>query len=251
MENEEQDNKPPPWLSRLRHLPAGLKLRSGAGSIPAWADYLLGFFSEVFPNRNVNASDVRFELTTSVPQESRSRVRRHGLHGALGNGARRGEESGGCARICFLWHVLWWGERGKSDCGREERYPDDSRGESFANSPESIVCLRNGVLLSREGASEGSWPPSLIYPIKLNLERIVAVAAERLVTLEKQKLCRCLTEDTLTVNFEAKGTLSVVFGVVLCDMYANQELAEVQFMYGKADGNAVLARRLYQERYPD
>ncbi|KAJ4441376.1 hypothetical protein ANN_11231 [Periplaneta americana] len=29
--------------------PAGLKLRSGAGSIPAWADYLVVFF-EVFPN---------------------------------------------------------------------------------------------------------------------------------------------------------------------------------------------------------
>ncbi|KAJ4451102.1 hypothetical protein ANN_02541 [Periplaneta americana] len=33
-------------------------------------------------------------------------------------------------------------------------------------------------------------------------------------------------------------------------MYSNQELAEIHFMYGKADGNAALARRLYQERYP-
>ncbi|KAJ4427033.1 hypothetical protein ANN_26832 [Periplaneta americana] len=32
-------------------------------------------------------------------------------------------------------------------------------------------------------------------------------------------------------------------------MYSNQELAEIHFMYGKADGNAALARRLYQ-RYP-
>ncbi|KAJ4435690.1 hypothetical protein ANN_18306 [Periplaneta americana] len=47
--------EPLAWLSRLRHLPAGLKLRSGAGSIPAWADYLVGFFSEVFSNRKVNA----------------------------------------------------------------------------------------------------------------------------------------------------------------------------------------------------
>ncbi|KAJ4444320.1 hypothetical protein ANN_06112 [Periplaneta americana] len=38
--------------------------------------------------------------------------------------------------------------------------------------------------------------------------------------------------------------------VRLCDMYSNQELAEIHFMYGKADGNAALARRLYQERYP-
>ncbi|KAJ4432368.1 hypothetical protein ANN_20987 [Periplaneta americana] len=27
-------------------------------------------------------------------------------------------------------------------------------------------------------------------------------------------------------------------GVRLCDMYSNQELAEIHFMYGKADGNA-------------
>ncbi|KAJ4447049.1 hypothetical protein ANN_09038 [Periplaneta americana] len=33
-------------------------------------------------------------------------------------------------------------------------------------------------------------------------------------------------------------------------MYSNQELAEIHFMYGKADGNAALALRLYQERYP-
>ncbi|KAJ4434672.1 hypothetical protein ANN_23240 [Periplaneta americana] len=59
---------------------------------------------------------------------------------------------------------------------------------------------------------------------------------------------KILTEETLTVNSEAKGSLSVVFGTVLCDIYSNQELAEVHFMYGKADGSAVLARRLYQER---
>ncbi|KAJ4447989.1 hypothetical protein ANN_09999 [Periplaneta americana] len=32
--------------------------------------------------------------------------------------------------------------------------------------------------------------------------------------------------------------------------YSNQELAEIHFMNGKADGNAALALRLYQERYP-
>ncbi|KAJ4443586.1 hypothetical protein ANN_05260 [Periplaneta americana] len=35
--------------TRLRRLPAGLKLRSGAGSIPAWADYLVGFFPRFSP----------------------------------------------------------------------------------------------------------------------------------------------------------------------------------------------------------
>ncbi|KAJ4451428.1 hypothetical protein ANN_02890 [Periplaneta americana] len=50
-------------------------------------------------------SDVRFELTTSVPQESRPRVSRHRLHGALRDGARRREErerayaARECARI--------------------------------------------------------------------------------------------------------------------------------------------------------
>ncbi|KAJ4440508.1 hypothetical protein ANN_08649 [Periplaneta americana] len=33
-------------------------------------------------------------------------------------------------------------------------------------------------------------------------------------------------------------------------MYSNQDLAQIHFMYGKADGNAALARRLYQKRYP-
>ncbi|KAJ4451902.1 hypothetical protein ANN_03380 [Periplaneta americana] len=43
-EGDERDvllaGKPPAWLSRLRYLPVGLKLGSGAGSIPAWADCL-------------------------------------------------------------------------------------------------------------------------------------------------------------------------------------------------------------------
>jgi hypothetical protein len=33
-------------------------------------------------------------------------------------------------------------------------------------------------------------------------------------------------------------------------MYSNHELADMHFMYGLADGNAVVARRLYQESYP-
>ncbi|KAJ4442594.1 hypothetical protein ANN_04182 [Periplaneta americana] len=41
--------KPPAWLSRLRSLPADLKLRLGAGSIPAWADYPVGFFPRFSP----------------------------------------------------------------------------------------------------------------------------------------------------------------------------------------------------------
>ncbi|KAJ4440689.1 hypothetical protein ANN_08837 [Periplaneta americana] len=51
-------------------------------------------------------------------------------------------------------------------------------------------------------------------------------------------------------SFRGEGYIQCYVGVRLCDMYSNQELAEIHFMYGKADGNAALARRLYQERYP-
>ncbi|KAJ4449827.1 hypothetical protein ANN_01233 [Periplaneta americana] len=51
-------------------------------------------------------------------------------------------------------------------------------------------------------------------------------------------------------SFRGEGYIQCCVGVRLCDMYSNQELAEIHFMYGKADDNAALARRLYQERYP-
>ncbi|KAJ4452008.1 hypothetical protein ANN_03521 [Periplaneta americana] len=51
-------------------------------------------------------------------------------------------------------------------------------------------------------------------------------------------------------SFRGEGYIQCCVGVRLCDMYSNQELAEIRFMYGKADGNAAVARRLYQERYP-
>ncbi|KAJ4430419.1 hypothetical protein ANN_22635 [Periplaneta americana] len=51
-------------------------------------------------------------------------------------------------------------------------------------------------------------------------------------------------------SFRGEGYIQCCVGVRLCDMYSNQELAEIHFMYGKVDGNAALARRLYQERYP-
>ncbi|KAJ4429247.1 hypothetical protein ANN_26250 [Periplaneta americana] len=49
-------------------------------------------------------------------------------------------------------------------------------------------------------------------------------------------------------SFRGEGYIQCCVGVRLCDMYSNQELAEIHFMYGKADGNAALARRLYQDR---
>ncbi|KAJ4427702.1 hypothetical protein ANN_25354 [Periplaneta americana] len=51
-------------------------------------------------------------------------------------------------------------------------------------------------------------------------------------------------------SFRGEGYIQYCVGVRLCDMYSNQELAEIHFMYGKADGNAALARRLHQETYP-
>ncbi|KAJ4426274.1 hypothetical protein ANN_27086 [Periplaneta americana] len=51
-------------------------------------------------------------------------------------------------------------------------------------------------------------------------------------------------------SFRGEGYIQCCVGVRLCDMYSNQELAEIHFMYGKADGNTALARRLYLERYP-
>ncbi|KAJ4432656.1 hypothetical protein ANN_21279 [Periplaneta americana] len=51
-------------------------------------------------------------------------------------------------------------------------------------------------------------------------------------------------------SFRGESYIQCCVGVRLCDMYSNQEQAEIHFMYGKADGNAALARRLYQERYP-
>ncbi|KAJ4447860.1 hypothetical protein ANN_09869 [Periplaneta americana] len=49
-------------------------------------------------------------------------------------------------------------------------------------------------------------------------------------------------------SFRGEGYIQCCVGVRLCDMYSNQELAEIHFMYGRADGNAALARRLYPQR---
>ncbi|KAJ4450077.1 hypothetical protein ANN_01484 [Periplaneta americana] len=51
-------------------------------------------------------------------------------------------------------------------------------------------------------------------------------------------------------SFRGKGYIQCCVGVRLCDMYSNQELAEIHFMYGKADGNAALARRFVPGEVP-
>ncbi|KAJ4431597.1 hypothetical protein ANN_20196 [Periplaneta americana] len=43
-------------------------------------------------------------------------------------------------------------------------------------------------------------------------------------------------------SFRGEGYIQCCVGDRLCDMYSNQEMAEIHFMYGKADGIAALAR---------
>jgi hypothetical protein len=45
--------------------------------------------------------------------------------------------------------------------------------------------------------------------------------------------------------------VSVWWLQVVETMYSNHVLADTHFTYGLADGSAVVARRLYQERYPE
>ncbi|KAJ4433228.1 hypothetical protein ANN_15486 [Periplaneta americana] len=60
------------------------------------------------------------ETRSRLPQESRLRVSRHGLHGALGDGARRGEERGG-------YDTLFRGREGKvKQLVTEEKDPEKS-----------------------------------------------------------------------------------------------------------------------------
>ncbi|KAJ4426844.1 hypothetical protein ANN_26643 [Periplaneta americana] len=63
---------------KLRRLPADPELRSGTDSIPAWADYLVGFFSEVFPNRKTNVRHAHGKLNcvdaASVPLHTKARM---------------------------------------------------------------------------------------------------------------------------------------------------------------------------------
>ncbi|KAJ4442110.1 hypothetical protein ANN_11976 [Periplaneta americana] len=116
--------------------------------------------------------------------------------------------------------------------------------------------------------------PADCYEIKLKtsvMSRLLEMKYELVIVLpEKPNAPRTLTGPYLEISmawtrslpsketlrghsdssFRGEGYIQCCVGVRLCDMYSNQELAEIHFMYGKADGNAALARRLYQERYP-
>ncbi|KAJ4443007.1 hypothetical protein ANN_04656 [Periplaneta americana] len=87
-----------------------------------------------------NESDVRFELTTSVPQESRSR----GLHGALMDGtADRGERAYAAREIA---RAAAYGVKGERTF---PTLPEARRSGKIANSNSTRVCVRNCVSIRR------------------------------------------------------------------------------------------------------
>ncbi|KAJ4442666.1 hypothetical protein ANN_04255 [Periplaneta americana] len=99
---------------------------------------------------------------------------------------------------------------------------------------------------------------SVNLPQKGRLRRVLeteaAVSNAMTASLKKSHGRSLPSKETLRghsdSSFRGEGYIQCCVGVRLCDMYSNQELAEIHFMYGKADGNAALARCLYQERYP-
>ncbi|KAJ4434019.1 hypothetical protein ANN_16338 [Periplaneta americana] len=105
--------------------------------------HILMFEEYLFELTITDVSDVRFELTTSVPQESRSR----GLHGALMDGAAERGERAYAARE--------WRESARaSGAGREERALDFS-GVPSLETPRLVcrsstrVCVRICVSIRR------------------------------------------------------------------------------------------------------
>ncbi|KAJ4436979.1 hypothetical protein ANN_17111 [Periplaneta americana] len=62
----EGGNEPPGSLKANKRLPADLELRSGAGSIPALADYLVGFFPRFSPIPRLMSVDDRRNFISAV-----------------------------------------------------------------------------------------------------------------------------------------------------------------------------------------
>ncbi|KAJ4441784.1 hypothetical protein ANN_11642 [Periplaneta americana] len=95
---------------------------------------------------------------------------------------------------------------------------------------------------------DGNEPPGSVKAIwgggEARLGRGLCVTLQARRSLPSKETLRGHSDS----SFQGEGYIQCCVGVTLCDMYSNQELAEIHFMYGKADGNAALARRLYQER---
>ncbi|KAJ4426267.1 hypothetical protein ANN_27079 [Periplaneta americana] len=104
--------------------------------------------------------------------------------------------------------------------------------DRWAKSPNEEAMLERALAMSLEGGEEEQSTPAVPDFAHMTEEEQIAFAMQ------------------MSMQDAREGYIQCCVGVRLCDMYSNQELAEINFMYGKADGNAALARRLYQERYP-
>ncbi|KAJ4427528.1 hypothetical protein ANN_25176 [Periplaneta americana] len=113
--------------------------------------------------------------------------------------------------------------------------------ETYKQSPYRYK--RNNINALREDGNSNS--SSIVLNDTINCRApLIVVVADR--SLPLKETLRGHSDS----SFRGEGYIQCCVGVRLCDMYSIQELAEIHFMYGKADGNSALARRLYQERYP-
>ncbi|KAJ4430312.1 hypothetical protein ANN_22525 [Periplaneta americana] len=166
------------------------ELRSGVGSIPAWADYLVEIFPKFSPTVRRMSEFERCHLLD---------IRRN-----------------------FQYRILW-----KLWFGYKRRE---------ASERVAVVV----VVVVGQQASQSCVAVKPASRPEFDLSVSAAMSLPPNETLRGHS-------DS---SFRGEGYIQCCVGVRLCDMYSNQELAEIHFMYGKADGNAALARRLYQERYP-
>ncbi|KAJ4449682.1 hypothetical protein ANN_01086 [Periplaneta americana] len=141
---------------------------------------------------------------------------------------------------------------------------DAFQGDNLVAPPNKVLAVSKLIPTMGSGPTKGIscpfWPIDLHIHFPECLDALVPTAA--LACYEKTEhsgfvsvfVWLLSSKETLRghsdSSFRGEGYIQCCVGVRLCDMYSNQELAEIHFMYGKADGNAALARRLYQERYP-
>ncbi|KAJ4445893.1 hypothetical protein ANN_12579 [Periplaneta americana] len=119
------------------------------------------------------------------------------------------------------------------------------KGGNLAMDRGSEVLTHNGFCLHRTRARVSSTGCVKIQHVTTLLDSAQRISYNYRSLPSKETL-----RGHSDSSFRGEGYIQCCIGVRLCDMYSNQELAEIHFMYGKAGGNAALARRLYQERYP-
>ncbi|KAJ4426146.1 hypothetical protein ANN_26955 [Periplaneta americana] len=132
-------------------------------------------------------------------------------------------------------------------------YLDDTFGNNW--------CGRRGPIVRLPNSPNLTPPDFFLWGFVKNDVHMCIQSGQRIFMISEQRFSQLLrlapslpSKETLRghsdSSFRGEGYIQCCVGVRLCDMYSNQELAEIHFMYGKADGSAALARRLYQERYP-